>query len=213
MSKKTNRRDFVKSTAALGAGAWVLGGVPVKASVSSIDEIRFACIGVGGKGASDSTAAGNHGKVVAMCDIDDEILGKKKSEFGDAKTYNDFRKMLEEVGDNIDAVTVSTPDHTHAVAALMAMRMGKAVYCQKPLTHSIEESRLMGDVARTSGVVTQMGNQGTAEHNLRESAALIRKGIVGDVKEVHVWTNRPVWPQSKDLKVAEIRATNVSPLG
>ena len=203
MSKKSNRRDFVKSTAALGAGAWVLGGTTLKPSVSSIDEIRFACVGVGGKGASDSTAAGAHGKVVAMCDIDDEILAKKKGEFSDAKTYNDYRKMFEEMGDGIDAVTVSTPDHTHAVIALMAMRMGKAVYCQKPLTHSIEESRLMGDVARSSGVVTQMGNQGTALNNLRESAALIRKGIVGDVKEVHVWTNRPVWPQSKGLKVAE----------
>ncbi len=203
MINQTNRREFVKSTAALGAGAWVLGGVSLKPSISALEEIRFACVGVGGKGASDSTDAGNHGKVVAMCDIDDETLDKKKAEFADAKTYNDFRKMLEEVGDNIDAVTVSTPDHTHAVVSLMAMRMGKAVYCQKPLTHSIEESRLMGDVAKSSGVVTQMGNQGTAIDNLRESAALIRKGIVGDVSEVHVWTNRPVWPQSMNLKVAE----------
>ena len=203
MSNKSNRRDFVKSTAALGMGAWVAGGVSVKPSVSALEEIRFGCIGVGGKGASDSTDAGKHGKIVAMCDIDDEILGKKKQEFADAKTYNDFRKMLDEMGDKIDAVTVSTPDHTHAVAALMAMRMGKHCYCQKPLTHSIEESRLMGQVAKDTGVITQMGNQGTAGSNLRESAALIRKGIVGDVKEVHVWTNRPVWPQSFNLKVQE----------
>lgn len=203
MTKKTNRRDFNQSVAALGAGAWVLGGVSLKPSLSANEEIRFGCIGVGGKGASDSTAAGRNGKVVAMCDIDEEILGKKKSEFGDAKTYYDFRKMLDEMGDKIDAVTVSTPDHTHAVAALMAMRMGKHIYCQKPLTHSIEEARMMGDVARTQKIVTQMGNQGTAESNLRESAALIRKGIVGQVKEVHVWTNRPVWPQSFGLKVKE----------
>lgn len=203
MSKGSNRRDFVKSTAALGAGAWVLGGVPLKPSLSANEEIRFACVGVGGKGASDSTNASQNGKIVAMCDIDDEILGKKKNEFNDAKTYNDYRKMFEEMGDQFDAVTVSTPDHTHAVVALQAMRMGKHVYCQKPLTHSIEESRLMGEVAKASGVVTQMGNQGTAESNLRESAALIRKGIVGDVKEVHVWTNRPVWPQSYGLKVKE----------
>ncbi len=203
MTKGTNRREFVKSTAALGAGAWVAGGISLKPSISALEEIRFGCIGVGGKGASDSTDAGNHGKVVAMCDIDDETLGKKTAEFSDAKTYNDFRKMLEEMGDSIDAVTVSIPDHSHAVAALMAMRMGKAVYCQKPLTHSIEEARMMGDVAKATGVVTQMGNQGTALSNLRESAALIRKGIVGDVTEVHVWTNRPVWPQSYGLKVAE----------
>jgi len=203
MSKGTNRRDFVKSTAALGMGAWVAGGVSLKPSLSANEEIRFGCIGVGGKGKSDSSDAGAHGKVVAMCDIDEKTLGKKKAEFGDAKTYFDFRKMLEEMGDNIDAVTVSTPDHTHAVAALMALQMGKAVYCQKPLTHSIEEARLLGEAAKEGGNVTQMGNQGTASSNLRESAALIRKGIVGTVKEVHVWTNRPVWPQSFGLKVKE----------
>ncbi|MFT5304456.1 MAG: putative dehydrogenase [Mariniblastus sp.] len=203
MSKGSNRREFVKSTAALGAGAWVMGGVSMKPSLSSLEEIRYGCIGVGGKGSSDSTNANNNGKVVAMCDIDDNTLDKKKAEFGDIPRFNDYRKMLEEMGDKIDAVTVSTPDHTHAVASLMAMRMGKAVYCQKPLTHSIEESRLMGEVAKSSGVVTQMGNQGTAISNLRESAALIRNGIVGDVSEVHVWTNRPVWPQSFGLKVAE----------
>ena len=202
MTKRT-RREFVKSTAALGAGAWVLGGTTVKASLSANEEIRFACIGIGGKGDSDSTDAGKHGKVVAICDIDEERLNKKGAEFAGAAKYFDYRKMLDEMGDGIDAVTVSTPDHTHAVAGLYAMRMGKHIYCQKPLTHSIEESRLMGDVAREMKLVTQMGNQGTALSNLRESAALIRKGIVGDVKEVHVWTNRPVWPQSYGLKVKE----------
>ena len=203
MNQATTRREFVKSTAMLGAGAWVAGGVSLKPSLSANEEIRFGCIGVGGKGASDSTNAGKNGKVVAICDIDDEILGKKSAEFADARTYNDFREMLEEMGASIDAVTVSTPDHTHAVIALDAMRMGKSIFCQKPLTHSIEEARLMGDVARSSGVVTQMGNQGTAGSNLRESAALVRKGIVGPVREVHVWTNRPVWPQSFGLKVKE----------
>tara|TARA_B110000495_G_scaffold70342_1_gene59957 strand:+ start:5357 stop:6757 length:1401 start_codon:yes stop_codon:yes gene_type:complete len=203
MTKGSNRREFVKSTAALGAGAWVAGGISIKPSISALEEIRFGCIGVGGKGASDSTDAGNHGKVVAMCDIDDNTLNKKKQEFKDAATYNDFRKMFDEMGDKIDAVTVSTPDHSHAVAALQALRANKAVYCQKPLTHSIEEARMLGDAAKKSGVVTQMGNQGTALSNLRESAALIRNGVVGDVKEVHVWTNRPVWPQSFGLKVKE----------
>ncbi len=203
MTKGSNRREFVKSTAALGAGAWVAGGISIKPSISALEEIRFGCIGVGGKGASDSTDAGNHGKVVAMCDIDDNTLNKKKQEFKDAATYTDFRKMFDEMGDKIDAVTVSTPDHSHAVAALQALRANKAVYCQKPLTHSIEEARMLGDAAKQSGVVTQMGNQGTALSNLRESAALIRNGVVGDVKEVHVWTNRPVWPQSFGLKVKE----------
>lgn len=203
MRKKHTRRNFMQSTAALGAGAWVLGGISPKVRHSANAEIRFACVGVGGKGASDSSDAGGHGKVVAMCDIDGLILNKKKEEFPDAKTYSDYRKMFEEMGDQFDAVVVSTPDHTHAVVALEAMRMGKHVYCQKPLTHSIEEARLMGEVARDKGVVTQMGNQGTAESNLRESAALIRAGVIGRVTEVHVWTNRPVWPQSLGLKVSE----------
>ncbi|MEZ6093373.1 MAG: Gfo/Idh/MocA family oxidoreductase [Pirellulaceae bacterium] len=204
MSKRDSRRNFIKTTAAVGAGFWVAGGVRAKASLSANEEIRFACIGIGGKGSSDSADAAANGKVVAICDIDDQRFEGADQKFPGAKKYNDFRKMLEEMGDSIDAVTVSTPDHTHAVAALMAMRMGKHCFCQKPLTHSIEEARIMGEVARSNGLVTQMGNQGTALTNLRLSAALIKNGAVGTVKEVHIWTNRPVWPQSFNLKVEEM---------
>ncbi len=196
-----NRRDFVKSTAALGVGYWVAGGTSLRASTSKLEQIQFGCIGIGGKGSSDSANAKLHGQVVAVCDIDENRLSEANSKFPGAKQYFDYRKMLDESGDSIDAVTVSIPDHSHAVAALQAMRMGKHCFCQKPLTHSIEEARMMGDVAREGKLVTQMGNQGTAESNLRLSAALIRKGVVGTVKEVHVWTNRPVWPQSYGLKV------------
>lgn len=197
----SNRRTFIKSTAAIGAGFWVAGGVSAKASTSANEEIRFGCIGVGGKGSSDSADAAKNGKVVAICDIDETRFDGADNKFPGAKKFTDFRKMLEEMGDSIDAVTVSTPDHTHAVAALMAMRMGKHCFCQKPLTHSIEEARIMSEVARDKNLVTQMGNQGTAESNLRQSAALVKNGIIGTVKEVHVWTNRPVWPQSFGLKV------------
>ncbi len=197
----SNRRTFIKSTAAIGAGFWVAGSVVAKASTSANEEIRFACIGVGGKGSSDSLDAAKNGKVVAICDIDETKFEGADDKFPGAKRYTDFRKMLEEMGNSIDAVTVSTPDHTHAVAALMAMRMGKHCFCQKPLTHSIEEARVMAEVARENKLVTQMGNQGTAESNLRLSAALVKGGIIGTVKEVHVWTNRPVWPQSYGLKV------------
>ena len=204
MSKQT-RRKFVKSTAALGLGLWAAGGVSAKPSRSALEEISFGCIGIGGKGSSDSADANNterHGsRVVAVCDIDDETLGKDKDKFPGAKHYNDYRKMLDEMGDSIDAVTVSTPDHTHAVAALQAMRMGKHCFCQKPMTHSIEEARMMAQVARDKNLMTQMGNQHTANPNLRLSAALIKSGIIGAIKEVHVWTNRPVWPQSYGLKV------------
>ncbi len=206
MTKQT-RRNFVKTTAALGLGLWAGGGVSAAPSRSALEEIAFGCIGIGGKGSSDSEDANDtkrHGsKVVAACDIDDGALGKVKDKFPGAKHFNDYRKMLDEMGDSIDAVTVSTPDHTHAVAALQAMRMGKHCFCQKPMTHSIEEARMMSTVAREKKLATQMGNQHTASSNLRLSAALIRNGIIGTVKEVHVWTNRPVWPQSYGLKVKE----------
>ncbi|HEU4751648.1 MAG TPA: Gfo/Idh/MocA family oxidoreductase, partial [Armatimonadota bacterium] len=109
--------------------------------------------------------------------------------------YTDFRKLLEEMGKSIDAVTVSTPDHTHAPAAAMAMKMGKHCFCQKPLTHSIWEARRLAEIARDKKVATQMGNQGTAGDTLRKSAALVRNGVLGKIKEVHVWTNRPIWDQ------------------
>ena len=112
-----------------------------------------------------------------------------------AKKYYDYRKMLEELGDKIDAVTVSTPDHTHAPASVMAMRMGKHCFCQKPLTWSIEEARVMRTLAAEKKLCTQMGNQGTAEGGFRSGVELIRSGILGPIKEIHVWTNRPIWPQ------------------
>ena len=119
-------------------------------------------------------------------------MGKK---YPKAKKYFDYRKMLEEMGDKIDAVTVSTPDHTHAPASVMAMRMGKHCFCQKPLTWSIEEARLMRTLAAEKKLCTQMGNQGTAEKGFREGVELIRSGILGPIKDIYVWTNRPVWPQ------------------
>lgn len=208
MARNTNRRTFLKASAAAGVGYWVAGGVSARASRSALEEIRFGCVGVDGKGSSDSSdahAPDNGRRVVAVCDIDENKLNKASSKFEGAMKFFDFREMLEKMGDNIDAVTVSTPDHTHAPAGLMAMRMGKHCFCQKPMTHSIYEARLMADTAREMGVKTQMGNQGTAESTLRQSAALIRSGAIGDVSEVHVWTNRPVWPQG-DTQVARMKA-------
>jgi len=156
----------------------------------------MASIGIGGKGSSDSADAGRRGDMVAICDVDTGRLNSaKEKKFPQAKTYTDFRKLLEENEKSIDAVTISTPDHTHAAAALMAMRMGKHCFCQKPMTHSIYEARLMGDVAREKGLATQMGNQGTAGSGLRKGAAMLKAGALGTPKEVIVWSNRPIWPQ------------------
>jgi len=195
MTHRTNRREFLQTTAATGIGYWVAGGVSAAESKSPNERIAMASVGIGGKGSSDSADAGRCGDMVAICDVDTGRLGGAAKKFDKAKTYTDFRKMLEEMEKSIDAVTVSTPDHTHAPAALMAMRMGKHCFCQKPMTHSIYEARLMGRVAREKGVATQMGNQGTAGDGLRRAAALMRAGAIGKVTEVHVWTNRPIWPQ------------------
>ena len=194
---------------------WVAGGVRAQESKSPNEKIAMASIGLGGKGSSDSSDAGNAGDMVAICDVDEDTLnnaGEKR--FPKAKRYTDFRKMLDEMGKSIDAVTVSTPDHNHAPAALMAMRMGKHCFCQKPLTHSIYEARLMAQVAREMKVATQMGNQGTAFSPLRKAAAIIKSGALGPVKEVHVWTNRPIWPQGGDRpkSVAVSVASELEPL-
>jgi predicted dehydrogenase len=197
MSQRNARRDFLKQSGLAAVGYWV-GNHTLRAedSKSPNEKVRIACIGVGGKGSSDTDHAGQYGDIVALCDIDDKMMDKKAEKFPAAQKFNDFRKMLEQLGGNIDAVTVSTPDHTHAPAAVMAMKMGKHVYVQKPLTHSVYEARVMRETAAKMNVVTQMGNQGTAENGLRRAVELIQSGVIGAVREVHVWTNRPVWDQA-----------------
>jgi predicted dehydrogenase len=196
MANRSSRREFMKISTVAGIGFWVAAGSAARESKSSNEQIAMASIGIGGKGSSDSEDAANNGRMVAICDVDENRLNSLgENKFPDAKRYTDFRKMLEEMGGRIDAVTISTPDHTHAPAALMAMRMGKHCFCQKPLARTIYETRLMAQVAKEMKVATQMGNQGTAESGLRRSAAFIKAGGLGTVKEVHVWTNRPVWPQ------------------
>ncbi len=201
MSRQANRRDFLKSTAVAGVGFWTLGGVSPSLAFprAANEKLNIACVGVGGKGSSDTDQAGQVGNIVALCDIDDKTLDGKAQRYKDAKKYNDFRKMLDEMGGKIDAVTVSTPDHTHAAAAMMAIKNKKHVYCQKPLTHTVFEARALREAARKYGVCTQMGNQGSAENGLREAVEVIQAGAIGPVSEAHVWTNRPIWPQAPGL--------------
>jgi predicted dehydrogenase len=196
LKRQRTRRDFLAETTLAGLGFWVAGGLTLAASKSANEKLNIACIGVGGKGDSDTDQAGEHGNIVALCDIDDHHLEAKAKKFPQAKKYYDFRKMFDEMGKNIDAVTVSTPDHTHAAASVMAMRLGKHVYCQKPLTHTVYEARLMRETAAKYKVATQMGNQGTAENGLRRAVEIIQAGVIGPVREAHVWTNRPIWPQA-----------------
>lgn len=198
MSRRSSRRQFVKTSAVIGAGYWTLGGIAPRESRSANEKIQFACVGVGGKGGSDSQDAGRAGDMVAICDIDDTRLNAAAVRWPNAKKYFDFRKMFDEMGKSIDAFTVSTPDHCHAVVAAMGIRMGKHAFVQKPLTHSLYEARVLTQLASENKVATQMGNQGTASNDLREAAAIIKGGALGTVKECHVWTNRPIWDQGID---------------
>jgi predicted dehydrogenase len=196
MTQRTTRRRFMGTSAAIGAGYWIGSQAVAKAADSPLQSLSAACVGVGGKGSSDTSHIGEQGvSIVGLCDVDQGTLTKKGREFPDAKQFSDYREMLDQLGDKVDIVTVSTPDHNHACAAIKAMRMKKHVYCQKPLTWSIREARMMQEVAKETGVVTQMGNQGTSENGLREAVEVVRSGAIGDVSEVHIWSNRPVWPQ------------------
>jgi hypothetical protein len=191
-----SRRQFIR-TGAIGAAAVsfpFIGRV-----LGANDKINVGCIGVAGKGDSDTDdTARCGGNLVALCDVDERHLNAKAQKFPQAKLYRDFRKMLEEMGKSIDAVTVSIPDHCHALASAMAMTMGKHVYCQKPLTQTIFEARQLRDLAAKNKVATQMGNQGSAQSSLRRAVELIQGGLIGQARELHVWTNRPIWPQGLD---------------
>lgn len=201
MSESINRRSFLGvSAASLGYFMTADAVSAVRAADKPSETLRIAGIGVGGKGSSDISQAGKIGKVVAICDIDENHLNAKAKEFADAKKFFDFRKLYDEMEKEIDAVVVSTPDHTHALASVMGLIRKKHVYCQKPLTHSVFEARVMRELAKKYGVCTQMGNQGTAEDGLRKAVEFVQAGGIGDVTQVHVWTNRPVWPQAEITK-------------
>ena len=172
-----SRRDFLKQSALVaGMGVWVASGPRAKALAeqSPNERLNIACIGIGGKGDSDSEHASQLANIVAICDVDAKRLASKAGKdakngrpFEKAKHYSDFRKMFDELGKSIDAVTVSIPDHMHAVAAMTAIKLGKHVYCQKPMTHDVWEARQLRMAAREHKVATQMGNQGTASPKLR----------------------------------------------
>src|ERR1035437_8649914 len=188
-----NRRDFIKTTS-LATGA-VVFGVPTLLRAANLNsKLNIAASGAAGKGADDTDCCDSE-NIVALCDVDSSRCAKQLEKYAGAKFYQDYRKMLDEMGKGIDAVTISTPDHFHAVAASAAMRLGKAVYCQKPLVQTIYEARYLRNLARETGVVTQMGNQGSAQDGLRRAVECIQAGIIGHVRQVHVWTNRPIWPQ------------------
>lgn len=207
-SSNPSRRGFLKTTSTAGIAAgistaginfWATAGTVAAESKSANDKIQVACVGVGGKGTSDVKNASRFGKIMALCDTDSKPLeGAARLHRVDADSlFADYREMFDKMGDKIDAVVISTPDHTHAVVAAAALKARKHVYCQKPLTKTIYEARRLGELANEAGVATQMGNQYTAFNAMRKVAAEVKAGRLGNIQEVHVWTNRPVWPQGE----------------
>ncbi|MCH2124448.1 MAG: Gfo/Idh/MocA family oxidoreductase [Pirellulaceae bacterium] len=196
MSRLTNRRQLLSTAVATGAGFWVGGSTDRVQGRSAGDKLNVAVVGAGKGsvgGVANLPAMGNE-NVVAICDIDDQYAGEAFEKNPQARRWKDYRQMLEQQKD-IEAVVVSTPDHTHAPISLMAMRMGKHVYCEKPLARTIYEARLMAETAKATGVVTQMGNQGTSHAHFLTGVRAIQSGALGQVREVQCWTDRPTWPQ------------------
>ncbi|MDB5205059.1 MAG: oxidoreductase [Flavisolibacter sp.] len=193
-----NRKDFLKNTGIATAGFFIIPRhVLGRGFVAPSDRLIVAGIGVGGKGESDIAAFFKSGKadIGFLCDVDDRRAAKTVAAFPKAKYYKDWREMLDKESKNFDAVSVSTPDHNHAVQALAAMQLGKHVYVQKPLTHDVYEARVLTDAAKRYKVVTQMGNQGASGDGVRQLMEWYDDGVIGDVHTVYSWTNRPVWPQ------------------
>lgn len=201
MSTRMSRRRALQVGAASLGYLFTGATGSVRKVYGAANQLRVAGIGIGGKGSSDIEQAAKVMEVVALCDIDGERLNKRAETWPSAKKFFDYRKLIDQMAKEIDAVTVSTADHSHAPASILAMRAGKHVYCQKPLTHTVFEARQMREVAAKMGVCTQMGNQGSARNGLRRAVELVQGGLLGMVHEAHVWTNRPAhyWKQSPDI--------------
>ena len=197
-AKSSSRRDFIRRSSLAATGFFIVPRhVLGKGFIAPSDKLNIAGIGAGGKGASDLAefAKSPFVNIVSLCDVDDRESAKTRKALPKASYYKDFREMLAKEKDTIDACSISTPDHTHAVATLAAMKLGKHVYTQKPLTHKIYEARILTEAAKKYKVVTQMGNQGGSSDGVRKAQEMVEAGLIGEVTEAHAWTNRPVWPQ------------------
>ncbi len=185
------RRDFLRTAGAsaglLASGVW--RELAAAESASPNAKLHIACVGTANRAAANIKGVADE-NIVALCDVDRTYLDRAKGQFPDARTYVDYREMLDKEADKIDAVVVGTADHHHALPSLTAIRAGKHVYCEKPLTHTVRESRLLAEAAAEKGVATQMGTQIHAGENYRRVVEIVQAGTLGDVKEVHVWVGK-----------------------
>lgn len=191
-----SRREFIKQAGVVTAGLSIIpsGVISRPGRIAPNDKLNIAGVGIGGKGHVNLKAMSTE-NIVALCDIDWKYAEECFREFPGAKRYWDWRVMFDEMAGSIDGLMISTADHTHAIIAASAMTLGKHVYCQKPLTHSVYESRLLTKLAEKHKVATQMGNQGNSGDGVRQLCEWIWNNEIGEIKEVHAWTDRPIWPQ------------------
>lgn len=187
MTTKMTRRQFIKSSVATTAGLVVLTRAGGSLLLSANERLNIAVIGCGGRGAENLREVAKEDNIVALCDVDERHAAKSFKQYPGAKKYRDFRRMFDEMEKEIDAVVVATPDHTHAPAGVMAMKLKKHLYCEKPLTHSVHEARVMANIARKNKLCTQLGTQIHAGDNYRRVVELVESGAIGRVGEVHVW--------------------------
>jgi predicted dehydrogenase len=188
MKNQFSRRAFLRRTSLATACFWIGAGSAFGKGRSPNEKLNIGIIGTANR-AKSNIAGVEHENIVALCDVDENLLAAAKVRFPQAKTYNDFRKLLEQ--SEIDAVVVSTPDHIHAPATAMALRAGKHVYCEKPLTHTVHEARTIARLAaKHRKLATQMGTQIHAGENYRRAVELVQSGAIGDVTECHVWCDR-----------------------
>jgi predicted dehydrogenase len=196
--QSSSRRSFLKTTAALAGTAFapnlLLG------QEKALKQLNVAAVGCGGKGLSDISEIASGNRIAFLCDVDKNMAKGAIERFPDAKFFSDYREMFAAVADQIDVVTVSTPDHMHFPIAVEAIRHGKPVMVQKPLCNSLWETRALSNYAKEKGVYTVMGNQGATMAGTRVLREWIESGLIGDVTEVHYWTNRPIWPQGPGLE-------------
>jgi hypothetical protein len=188
MKATLSRRAFLRHSTQAGAGLLFLPSLQSVRGAPANNRLNVALIGVGGRGEWFVDTMPSMANVVAMCDVNEARAGKSFQKLPQVKKFTDFRRMLDEMKE-IEAVVIATPDHTHATIAATAMRMGKHVYCEKPLTRTIHEARALGELAASQKVATQMGNQGTSSEAFRRATELIQAGVLGEIKEVHVWND------------------------
>src|SRR5690554_2315008 len=196
MTHTLSRRKFIRNTAAAASFSIVSSHVLGKATghLAPSDKLNIAGIGVGGMGRRNLANMATE-NIVALCDVDWRYAAKTFGDYPNARRFKDWRVMFDEMGKSIDAVMVATPDHTHAGVSAHAMTLGKHCFVQKPLSHSVYESRLLTKLAKKHKVATQMGNQGNSFDWCRQLAEWVQSGIIGEVYEAHSWTDRPIWPQ------------------